>query len=321
MTASVVVSCGSDGSTSSSGGNAGTSTSSTGGTVEKTGTCRDTGCVWDPYTPYEETITFTKGLTKSSGGENFPDGDSYMNNDYTRYVLERINVQPDVAWEVDSNNYDQKVALSISTGDIPDIMVVNRTIYKQLLENDLIWDLEDAIQSCLSPTLMAYYDSFGERIWRQVRSDGHIYGLPGTQLEGQHSLLWIRQDWLDELGMDVPKTLDEIEAAARAFVENDMSGDGKTVGFACTDTVYGGYNSQHGMYSVFNAYDAYPGQWIEVDGKVAYGSTQPEMKDALLKLRDWYAEGLLDKEFAVRKGADREALIGSSQLGIMFGPW
>lgn len=294
---------------------------------EVTSPCGDPNHVWDPYTSFDETVTFTKGLTKSTGSENFPEGDDYTNNDYTRYVKERVNVQPEIAWEVDSNNYEQKVSLSISTGDIPDIMIVNRTIFKQLVENDLIWDMTEAFDKCISPELKEWYDSFaddeGNRLLRQVTVDGKLMGVPGCQLEGQHNLFWVRKDWMDKLGLEEPKTLDDIEAIARAFVEKDPGGNGagKTVGFAASEEVYGGYNSQHGLYSVFNAYDAYPKQWIEKDGKVVYGSTQPEMKEALKKINSWYEEGLLDKEFAVRKGADREALIASGQCGIMFGPW
>ncbi len=325
MAMSMATSCSDGGSSStasgeSSTGSTGTSTAE-GSEGGSTGTCQDTGCVWDAYTPYEETVTFTKGMQISTGGENFPEGDDYLNNDYTRYVKETVNVQPEIAWEVDANSYEQKVSLSIATGDIPDIMIVDRNVFDQLVENDLIWDLTEAYDKCISPFLKEQYDTFGERLFREVRVDGKLMGIPGTQIANQHNLLWVRQDWLDELGLEVPTTLEEIEDVARAFVENDMSGTGNTIGFTAVEEVYGGYNGQHGLYSIFNYYDAYPGEWIEVDGKVTYGSIQPEMKTALEKIRSWYEEGLLDQEFAVRQGTDREALISSGQCGIMFGPW
>lgn len=291
-------------------------------TATGTGTCEDTGCVWDAFTPYDETVTFTKGLSKGSD-PNFPKGDNWENNDYTRFVKETVNVQPEIAWEVDANNYDQKVSLSISTGDIPDIMVVDRKILKQLVDNDLVWDMTDAYEKCISPTLKGYYDSFGDRLMREVSVGGRMMGIPGTQLKDQHNLFWVRKDWLKKLNMETPTTLDDIEAVAKAFIEKDPGGNGagKTIGITGSEKVYGDYNSQHGLYSVFNAFDAYPKQWIEKDGKVVYGSVTEEMKPALEKLNAWYTEGILDKEFAVRKSTDREALISSGQCGIMFGPW
>lgn len=322
MMALTVASCGNDTSSSSDSGSttASTAEGSEGSEGGSTGTCQDTGCVWDAYTPYEETVTFTKGMQVSTG-DNIPEGDSITDNDYTRYVKETVNVQPEIAWEVDANNYGQKVSLSISTGDIPDIMIVDRTIFKQLVENDLIWDMTEVYEKCISPFLKEQYDTFGDRLFSEVSVDGKMMGIPGTQLEGQHNLLWVRQDWLDTLGLEAPSTMEELEAVAQAFVDNDMSGTGNTIGFAATEDVYGSYNGQHGLFSIFNYYDAYPEQWIEVDGKAAYGSIQPEMKEALTKIRSWYEGGLLDKEFAVRKSTDREALISSGQCGIMFGPW
>ena len=156
MMALTVASCGNDTSSSSDSSSSTTASTAEGSEASEggsTGTCQDTGCVWDAYTPYEETVTFTKGMQISTGGENLPEGDDYLNNDYTRYVKETVNVQPEIAWEVDANNYEQKVALSISTGDIPDIMIVDRTIFKQLVENDLIWDMGEVYEKCISPNL------------------------------------------------------------------------------------------------------------------------------------------------------------------------
>ena len=81
-----------------------------------TGTCQDAGCVWDPNTPYEETITFTKGIETKSG-DKFSEGDNYENNVFTRYMEDTVNVKMESAWEVDTNNFDQKTALCIAGGE------------------------------------------------------------------------------------------------------------------------------------------------------------------------------------------------------------
>ena len=60
----------------------------------------------------------------------------------------------------------------------------------------------------------------------------------------------------------------------------------------CT-SVYGGYNSWWGFDSIFSSFGAYPGSWLEKDGKAVYGSTLPEVKDALSLMARWYREGIL----------------------------
>lgn len=319
MVMSVATSCGGENSSSTASDESSSSTSASG--TDGTGTCQDSGCVWDAYTPYEETVTFTKGISATPGSENFPEGDDYVNNDVTRYVKEKVNVQPEIEWQVDPNNYDQKVALSITTGDIPDIMMVNRDIFDQLVENDLIQDMTEAYEKCISPFVREQYDSYDKRLFENVMVDGKMMGLPGCLISDEHNILWVRQDWLDALNMEAPTTVEEIEEVARAFVENDMSGTGNTIGLSAASNVYGGISTHHGLLPIFNYYGAYPGNWIEVDGKMTYGSIQPEMKEALTLIQGWYQEGLLDKEFAVRKGTDQQALVSSGQLGMVYAPW
>ena len=133
-------------------------------------------------------------------------------------------------------------------------------------------------------------------------------------------MLWIRSDWLEKAGLDAPKTLEDIEKTARKFMELKLGGE-NTIGLTTTSKLYGGYNSSWGLDSVFSLFGAYPGSWLEVDGQAAYGSVQPEMKEALETLRRWYSEGILDREFAVRDEASRQSLIGSGRCGMYFGVW
>ncbi len=287
----------------------------------------DSDVVWDAYTPYKETVYFTKGVSKTTNNENYANGDSLLNNHNTRYVKEQVNVEAKIAWETDINNYPQKVALSIASKDIPDVLVIDkkdRKLFKQLVENDLVEDLTEAYNKCASPFVKDNYDSFdkyGDDLFKEVMVNAKMMGLPGTQIAGQHSILWIRQDWLDKLGLQVPETLDEINTVAKTFIEKDPGGTGNPVGLPIHEEVVGVYNEIWGIYTIFSLFNSYPGQWIEKDGKAVYGSTLDTMKPAMEKLAQMYKEGIIDKEFAIKKGEDRQALISSGRSGMLFGPW
>lgn len=275
----------------------------------------------DATTRYEETVTFTKGVISSPG--MFPAGQSYENNPYTNYVKEQMNIETKVAWEVNGEVFNQKMALAIANGTIPDVMLVDRTFFNQLLENDLIEDMTDVYNNYISPFLKEQYDSFDGLPFEEVTVDGRIMGIPSPIGHHGHNVLWIRQDWLDTLGMDVPKTLDEIIAVAKAFMEKDPGGNGagNTIGLSCNANVYSGYNSRMGLDTIFSSMGAYPGNWIMRDGKLTYGSVAPEMKPVLEFLAGLYKEGVLDKEFALRRGEDHDALLASGRLGMHFGVW
>lgn len=291
---------------------------------EKTASkCSDPTHVWDPYTPYAEPVTFTRGATKPSASDNFPEGDDYQNNAYTRYVKEQINTEVELAWQTDPANYDQKVSLCLASGDIPDTMIVTRKIFEQLAENDLIWDLSDAYESCIGDFVKNQMDTFEGASIKEVTRDGKMLGVPASVLTGMHTITWVRKDWLDKLGLPVPKTLDEILTTAQTFVEKDPGGNGagKTVGFTADASVTGSYNGHYSMYNIFTAMGSFPNAWIERDGKVVNGSVLPETKTALEKLAQLYKDGILDKEFAIRKGEDQTALINTGKTGIVFAPW
>lgn len=275
----------------------------------------------DASTPYEETVTFTKGVIGTPG--MFPAGQSYENNPYVNYVKEQMNIETKVAWEVTGEVYNQKVALAIANGDLPDVLVVDRNFFNQMVENDLIADMTDAYNYYISPFLKEQFDTFNGLPFEEVTVDGRLMGIPGPIGHYGHNVLWIRQDWLDALDLEVPQTLDEIVKVAKAFMEKDPGGNGpgQTVGLSCNSSVYSGYNSRMGFDTIFYTMGAYPGNWIKRDGKLTYGSIAPEMKPALQFLADLYKEGVIDKEFALRMGGDHDSLLASGRLGMHFGVW
>ncbi|WP_163881293.1 extracellular solute-binding protein [Paenibacillus favisporus] len=266
---------------------------------------------YEPYSKYESPVEFTIGRN-TSHTNNLPKGDSIENNMATRYVESKVNVKAKVAWETD--DMDQKLSLSMTTGELPDVMLVSRTIFNQLVDNDLIEDMTEVYEKTASEGVKNIYSSYGDLLLDQVKVDGKIMGLPMTNIGNQHQLLWIRKDWLDKVGGKLPQSVDDVWNLARTFVEKDASGTGKTIGF--------GMNQDAMNFSpIFAAYNAFPGQWIKKDSKVVYGSVQPEMKEALADLAEHYKEGLIDKQFAVRSDEEKEALVINGQAGMLFNPW
>ena len=275
--------------------------------------------VHDAYTPYEQTITLSKGATVVGAGQ-LPSGDDDGNNVFTRYLLKTQNIKTEVAWSVDASTYNSKVALCITSRQIPDILVVNRSVFDQLVQNDLIADLTQAYNDCISPFLKEQFDSYGQGLMDQVTVDGKLMGIPSPALNNCQNVLWIRKDWLERSGMQEPKTLADVEALAKKFQQMKLGGE-NTIGITTTSDLYAGYNSSWGLDTVFSYFGAYPGVWLDQDGTAAYGSIQPEVKTALETLRRWYSEGILDREFAVRDESSRQQLIGSGQCGMYFGVW
>ncbi|MGG6311007.1 extracellular solute-binding protein [Paenibacillus macerans] len=267
---------------------------------------------FDPYGKYETPVEFTIGR-HTNHVNNLPEGDTIENNLATRYVESRVNVKAKVAWETD--DMKQKLSLSMTTGDLPDVMLVDREIFNQLVDNDLIADLTEVYEKTASEGIKEIYGSYGDLLLDQVKVDGKIMGLPMTNIGNQHQLLWVRKDWVDKVGAELPKTLDDVWNLTRTFMEKDASGTGKTGGFVMDQNAMN-------FSPVFAAHNAFPTQWIKnAEGQTVYGSVQPEMKAALADLSERYKEGLIDKQFAVRSNEEKEALVINGQVGMIFNPW
>ena len=131
-------------------------------------------------------------------------------------------------------------------------------------------------------------------------------------------ILWIRQDWLDALGLEAPRTWDELAQVANAFVTEDPDGNGEddTIGIlgpGNADHMNAVGGNQFGLDPLFSCYQSYPQYWLEgEDGKVEYGSIQPETKTALENISKLYADGDIDPEMLVR--SDSKEQIGRAHV-------
>ena len=207
----------------------------------------------------------------------------------------------------------------LTNGDLPDFFMVNSVQLKQLADADLIEDL--------TPYYEAYADDFTKQITAESGNapfaaatfDGKLYGIPKIYPSYDRAkFLYVRQDWLDKLGLEVPKTMDELIDVAIAFAKEDPDGNGvdDTYGFALSKNLTDG---GHEIKGFCYGYGATPDQWIEKDGKLVYGGIQPEMKLALKGLQKMYLEGAIDPEFGVKNFDDVSTDFNGGSLGMTYG--
>lgn len=280
-----------------------------------------------PYGKYPEQLTYTLGKLSGANNSNLPDGETYENNAYTRLLNERLNVQNQDVFEAMDEQYTDSVTMVIAQNDLPDVMIVEDLDELQyLVDNDMIADLTDSYNNCMSDTIKNIYGSYGRDILDVVTFGGKIMAIPETNISDGPNLIWLRKDWMDALGLSAPRTLSDVEEIIRQFKEKDPghNGAGNTVGLVCDTSLCGGcgYCSEYTLDIIFAAYGAFPKQWIyDEDGNVVYGSVQPEAKEALAHIHELYKEGILDQDFLMRTSSNLIELIVDGQCGSFFGPW
>lgn len=282
----------------------------------------------DPFGTYENEITVTVGR-QTLQNPKMPEGDTYEDNAYTRWLKDRLNIKITDEFEANGDDYNRQVSLALSAGEIPDMMkVVSQDELIELYENDLIADLTDAYHTYASDYLKEVYASYGDRALNNVTFDGKIIALPGTNADSGPSEVWIRSDWMEQLGITVDEdnnnciTIEELEMVAREFMDKNPGKAENVVGIALIPWLTSGdSDGTFSMNSIAYAMGAFPKTWMKVDGKAVYGSTTQETKNAMVKVAEWFKTGLLDPQLGTRTWDDISALLANGQTGITFGTW
>ena len=105
-----------------------------------------------PLIPYPETVTYTLAKMTASGNSGMPDGDTYEDNAYTRYLKKTLNVQNEDVLEVSGDeNYYLYIQRMIAENNLPDVMLVSGPEeVEELAEYGMIEDLSDSYQEATS---------------------------------------------------------------------------------------------------------------------------------------------------------------------------
>ncbi|MBB3111507.1 putative aldouronate transport system substrate-binding protein [Paenibacillus phyllosphaerae] len=210
-----------------------------------------------------------------------------------RYLEDKFNVDL-VVWNLENNNYEALLDLKLAKGEIPDLFRIRQP-------NDLLkyQDLQVLAEIPLemlnthAPNLTRTIDANAPGYMELGKIEGSYYGIPVVNPSNKFRIPVVyRSDWLDNLGLKPPTTLEEFEKVIYAFTFQDPDGNGKN------DT-YG--LSSEGMNVVFGAF----GQMVFTeqlyfawkDQRLVIGALQPEMKNAIAYLQRWYKDGVIDPEF------------------------
>ena len=303
--------------------------------------------VWDTYEddpydffdigsldPYEETVVI-RSANSLYAGTQMLEGDTYDDNYWTQMYADDLNIDIQFDFTTTTNMYHDKLGAAIAGGDLPDMFQTDINQMQTLLDSNLIFsDLAPIFDHYATPLLKeitgwATYDEEGNVIsepglehpaFKAFVQDGKLKAIPWTTgFDDSATYLFIRADWLAEVGLPVPTTVDELEDVLRAFTSTNLTPSGtKPFGLVANkDNIFAGANS---FAPIFNAYGAYPSIWVQDgEGGIVYGPTQEAMREPIERLRQWYADGLIWKDSFTASSDDAYAVIQSGKAGIYLG--
>ena len=147
------------------------------------------------------------------------------------YYQDLTNVHLDFTDVLAAEGYDEKKSLMWASNEYPDVFVrafLSNTEIVKYGSMGILAPLEDLIEK-YAPNLQKLIDEDPAILTRITAPDGHIYALPAvfTVTAARTDKFWINQSWLDQVGLDIPKTVDELEEVLRAFKGVDFNGNGE----------------------------------------------------------------------------------------------
>ena len=224
-----------------------------------------------------------------------------------------------IEWNcVSGDTLTEKKNLILNAGsDLPDALMAASLTDSELLTyggNGLLIPLEDYINEETMPNLMKIVEKRPEMLATCTMPDGHIYGLPGISEMGFEytdgntyyigaipQFTAINTDWLEEVGMEMPTTVDELHDVLVAFKENDVNGNGDPTDEIPLSFIFpeknGSWCAGLGtLLAPFGCTDYQADHRAIENGQVYYQAASEEYKNAIAYYHDWFEEGLIDIE-------------------------
>lgn len=223
-------------------------------------------------------------------------------------IEEATNTSIDFQWVPDASR-NERMTTALASQELADIVTftdLQNTSVRNALESGLFWDLTDYLDAF--PNLSQI--SQERRITASI--EGRLYGVPLERWASRRGFT-MRQDWLDNLGLDVPTTMDELFEVARAFTEDDPDGNGidDTVGFVG--------RSEFLAMSFVNTltYMGGPNRWrVEADGSFTHAYETEAWIDNMNWWREIVDNGFIQADFLVTATADQDQLFAQGRGGM-----
>ncbi len=260
------------------------------------------------------TLTYHRVVTKDT---LFQDNDTAEDNAWTRWQKENYGIEWKLVWSAPDDTTDkQKLDLAFASGDLPDVINPNPTQLSKYVKAGMIAPLDDMIDKCFSPLVKWAIDDATTQtqgaLFKPATLNGKIYAMP---VMTDTIIFWnngfTRMDILKELGKTMPTTLKELEdvfAAYRAKYPGKYP--------LAIDKDLGA------MQIAAAPYKAGFGHWVQLgDGTLGYGSIQPEAKQTLAKMAEWYKKGYFDPEFVVKGGEKMQEDVIAGNFLTYYGVW
>ena len=216
----------------------------------------------------------------------------WNDNEFYQEMERRTGVHLEMEM-VSSADYQTNFNLMIASGTLADLIYVGASYYAEgvdaAIDDGYFLDLTDLVDEYMPNYQKVRTSDIQYELLSTTDSGrlGVVYELRQSK-QGPWLGLWIRQDWLDDLGLDTPVTFDDYHEVLTAFKNEKGATAPLILNWSGSD---GEFGTMSGGMNVLNSWQ------LDETGKVNFGPYMPAWKEYVTIMNQWYNEGLIDPDF------------------------
>ena len=237
---------------------------------------------------------------------NYPSDDSPV----VQEINKRANVKLHFEW-VPNSSYTDKFNITLASGKLPTIIYVpdvKNPNFVNAVRAGAFWEVGEKMKN------YPYLSLANPVIMQNSSIDGKNYGVYRGRALGRNGINY-RKDWLENLGLEPPKTIDDFYNMLKAFKEQDPDGNGKDDTYGMVLVKWTGQWASG--FDIIKLWFGAPNKWGVVDGKLVPEHETPEYLEALRFMKKLYDEGLINQDFAVFDSAKWNDPVVNGQAGVI----
>ncbi|MGG1552152.1 extracellular solute-binding protein [Paenibacillus ferrarius] len=237
---------------------------------------------------------------------NYPKDDGPV----TTEIDKKTNTKIHLEW-VPNSSYTDKFNITLASGKLPSIIYVGdvkNPSFVNAAKSGAFWEV--------GPYLKDYpnLSKANPVIMNNSSIDGKNYGVYRGRALGRNGINY-RKDWLDAVGMQPPKTIDDFYNMLKAFKEKDPDKNGKDDTYGMVLVKWTGQWASG--FDIIKLWFGAPNKWGVVDGKLVPEHQTAEYMEALKFMKKLYDEKLINQDFAVFDSAKWNDPVVNNQAGVI----
>lgn len=252
-------------------------------------------------------------------------GETKENNVHDRWMLETLGIKYKDNWYPANDAQKlQNLQLAITSGEkLPDFVQVpnDRVLTNQLIDSGQFIAIDELFDKYANKILKDHSAAHPE-LWYPFTRDGKKYNMPILEYtDNDDTLLWLREDWMEKLNLEAPKTIADLENIMDKFKNQNPDGLKPEKVFPLAISLKSATNTwMGGLDWLFGAYGAVQEQWNkDADGNLEYGSVNPGAKQALAKLNEWMDKGYIHADSALWDEGKSAEIWTRGEAGVLPG--